>query len=98
MSFVYGNKVRIAWDCAVEAQKQLDLLIFKVIVNYDLKVLKENWIVQSIHVVTTKFDWGFFDIYQKGRQKKKKGKTASTATSHNKNIKRIHYCLFSNEL
>ena len=37
-------------------KKQLNLLIFKVIMHYDLKVLKKN---SFVHVVTTKFDWVF---------------------------------------
>ena len=65
--------------------KQLDLLIFKVIINYTLKVLKENSIAQSRHVVTTKFHWGF--LISKRKTKKK-----------DKNMKRIHYCIFLNEL
>ena len=70
--------------------KQLDSLIFKLIVNYDLKVLKENAIVQSVHVVTTKFDLAFLILK---RKTKKEGKTVSTATSHKE-----YYCIFSNEL
>ena len=55
--------------------------------NYDSKVLKENSFVQSMHIVTTKFDW-FFDIKKKGQ--KKKGKTAPR-TSHKNNIKLVHW-------
>ena len=45
-------------------KNQLNLLIFKVLINYDLKVLKENSIVQSMHLI-----W-FFDIEKKKKKKK----------------------------
>ena len=68
-------------------KKQLNLLTFTAIMNYDLKVLKENSFVQSMHVVTTKFDWVFFDIKTKGKKKRK------NMQHHKKNIKLVH-CLF----
>ena len=40
-------------------KKQLNLLIFKVIIDYDLNVLKKNSLIQLMHHVTIKFDLVF---------------------------------------
>ena len=40
-------------------KKQLNLLIFKVIIDYDLNVLTKNSLIQLMHHVTIKFDLVF---------------------------------------
>ena len=56
-------------------KKQLNLLIFKVIIDYDLKVLKENLMIQLMHVVTIKFDCVFVILKRKKKKRKEKQRT-----------------------
>ena len=54
-------------------------MIFKVIKDHDLKVLKESSMVQSMHVVTIKFDWVFV-ILKRKKKRKEKHPTNTTIT------------------
>ena len=49
--------------------QQLILIILEGIVNYNLKVLKKNTVVQSMHVFATKFGLIYFNIKEKKKKK-----------------------------
>ena len=49
-------------------KRQRNLLIFKVIIDYDLKLLKENSMVQSTTLLSIKFDWIFVILKRKEKQ------------------------------
>ena len=55
--------------------RQLNLILFEGIINYNLEVLKRNTIVQSMHVLATKFVLIYFDIKEKRKKKNAKEKT-----------------------
>ena len=71
-----------------ECYHWLNLLIFKVIIDYDLKVLKENSIVQSMHVVTT-INLVFVIKKKERKERKEKGKKNKKHNMQDKNIKTI---------
>ena len=62
--------------------KQLDSLIFK--------VLQENSIAQSVHVVTTKFAW-FFDTKEADKKRKEKQHQQQHRTTRTLNVYIIAY-------
>ena len=51
--------------------QQLNLILFECVINYNLEVLKGDTIVQSMHVLATKFGLIYFKIEEKRKEKKK---------------------------
>ena len=51
---------------------QLNLILFKANVNYDLKVLKMNKIVRALHVITLQFWFGIKKNKRKQTENNKK--------------------------
>ena len=67
-------------------RQQLNLMLFERNTNYNLKVLKEKKMVQSMHIVTTKFVWFILTLKKKKNKKiKKKGNSTSSDSNMNNN-------------
>ena len=67
---------------AVMHIQQLNLILFEGFINYNLKVLKANTIVKSMHVMATKIGLIDFDIKEKGKTTTTPATTATTATQN----------------
>ena len=62
---------------------QFKLVLFEGIESYNCKVLKENEIVQLLHVITTEFDMNFKRKRKKENGKKKERKTRKNNNDYN---------------
>ena len=65
--------------------QQLNSILFEGIINYNLEALRGITIVQSMHVLATKFGLIYVDIQEKRKKEKRKNKNKNASNSNDRN-------------